>query len=177
MVILLVVIDRPRKAPVGIFILVLSLLSSQLVSLVYGTQLPFLTQLFGGLELVSALIFAVVILCMSLRDPDLPSADISPAFEKPHRRMRSPEDNLTLWQWMSVSWMSPLIAIGYTRQLHDEDVWSLSYEFQHRILHQRFRELGGSVVRRLLSANGIDLAILSFLGVVEALSSTSYIRS
>ncbi|KAI4250339.1 MAG: hypothetical protein LQ352_005360, partial [Teloschistes flavicans] len=107
---------------------------------------------------------------MSLRDPDLPSADISPAFEKPHRRMRSPEDNLTLWQWMSVSWMSPLIAIGYTRQLHDEDVWSLSYEFQHRILHQRFRELGGSVVRRLLSANGIDLAILSFLGVVEALS-------
>ncbi|KAI4091192.1 MAG: hypothetical protein L6R37_007773 [Teloschistes peruensis] len=107
---------------------------------------------------------------MSLRDPNLPSDDISPAFEKPHHRLRSPEDNLTLWQWMSVSWMSPLIAIGYTRQLHDEDVWSLSYEFQHRILHQRFRELGGSVVRRLLSANAIDLAILSFLGAVEALS-------
>ncbi|KAL8690584.1 MAG: hypothetical protein Q9218_004004 [Villophora microphyllina] len=124
----------------------------------------------GGFEVVLAAVLALLVLCMPLRDPTLPSDEISPAFEKPQHLLRSPEDNLTLWQWMSVSWMSPLIAIGYTRQLHDEDVWSLSYEFQHRILHHNFRELRGSVVKRLLAANGLDLAILSFLGIVEAFS-------
>ncbi|KAL8737968.1 MAG: hypothetical protein Q9181_001190 [Wetmoreana brouardii] len=107
---------------------------------------------------------------MPLRDPDLPDDDISRAFEKPNHLLRSPEDKLTLWQYMSVSWMSPLISVGYTRQLNDDDVWNLSLEFQHRILHQKFRELAGSVVRRLLSANGLDLVILSCLGIVEALS-------
>lgn len=108
---------------------------------------------------------------MPLRDPIWESDDISPAYEKPDHQRRSPEDNLTLWQFMSVSWMSSLIAIGSSRQLNDEDVWQLSLEFQHRILHDKFRELGGSVVRRLLVANGLDLVILLCLGVLEAFSS------
>ncbi|KAI4254106.1 MAG: hypothetical protein L6R42_007327, partial [Xanthoria sp. 1 TBL-2021] len=60
--------------------------------------------------------------------------------------------------------------IGSSRQLNDEDVWQLSLEFQHRILHDQFRELGGSVVGRLLVANGLDLVILLCLGVLEAFS-------
>ncbi|KAL8863326.1 MAG: hypothetical protein Q9178_000006 [Gyalolechia marmorata] len=107
---------------------------------------------------------------MPLRDPRIASDDISPANEKPDHRRRSPEDNLTLWQFMSVSWMSSLISIGSTRQLDDEDVWQLGYEFQHQILHAKFRELGGSVVRRLLAANGLDLVILLCLGVLEVLA-------
>ncbi|KAL8918729.1 MAG: hypothetical protein Q9172_005299 [Xanthocarpia lactea] len=107
---------------------------------------------------------------MPLRDPSIASDDISPANEKPDHRRRSPEDNLTLWQFMSVSWMASLISIGSTRQLDDEDVWQLGYEFQHQILHAKFRELGGSVVRRLLAANGLDLVILLCLGVLEALA-------
>lgn len=114
---------------------------------------------------------------MPLRDPNLSAAEISPAFEKPDHLLRSPEDNLTLWQFMSVSWMSPLISIGTKRQLHNEDVWKLSFEFQHRLLHEKFRALGGSVVRRLLSANGLDLLILSNLGIVEALSSMCIARA
>ena len=66
--------------------------------------------------------------------------------------------------------MSSLISIGSTRQLDDEDVWQLGFEFQHQILHAKFRELGGSVVRRLLAANGLDLVILLCLGVLEALA-------
>ncbi|KAL8818729.1 MAG: hypothetical protein Q9223_002701 [Gallowayella weberi] len=107
---------------------------------------------------------------MPLRDPRLPNDNISPVFEKPNHLLRSPEDSLTLWQFMSVSWMSPLISVGYTRQLNDADVWQLSFEFQHRTLHEKFRELGGTVVRRLLLANGLDLVILLSLGVLEALS-------
>ncbi|KAI4171387.1 MAG: hypothetical protein LQ343_004343 [Gyalolechia ehrenbergii] len=54
--------------------------------------------------------------------------------------------------------------------LNDEDVWQLSFEFQHQLLHQKFRELKGTVVRRLLQANGLDLIILLGLGTIEALS-------
>ncbi|KAL8682945.1 MAG: hypothetical protein Q9186_001024 [Xanthomendoza sp. 1 TL-2023] len=107
---------------------------------------------------------------MPLRDPRLPNDNISPAYEKPNHLLRSPEDNLTLWQFMSVSWISPLICVGATRQLHEADVWQLSFEFQHRILHEKFRELGGTVVRRLLLANGLDLVILLSLGALEVLS-------
>ena len=85
--------------------------------------------------------------------------------------MRSPEDNLTLWQFMSVSWMAPLIKMGNERQLNDEDVWSLGYEFKHRGLHDEFRELKGSVLRRLLEANGLDLFIISALSIIELVAS------
>lgn len=80
-----------------------------------------------------------------------------------------------LWQFMTVSWMSPLITLGSSRQLNDEDVWSLSFEFQHKTLHEKFRELKGSVVRRLLTANGIDLIIISSLAVVSSLASMEYL--
>lgn len=119
-----------------------------------------------------AALFAIAtILNMPIRDPDLPNDQISPAFKAPDPRLRSPEDNLTLWQFMSVSWMGPLISLGTTRQLNDQDVWQLSYEFQHRRLHDTFRELPGSVLRRVLVANRIDLVIVSFLGLVELLAS------
>ncbi|KAL8971225.1 MAG: hypothetical protein Q9183_001149 [Haloplaca sp. 2 TL-2023] len=138
--------------------------------MVYDTHTLSLVFVLQAVETLAALLHLIVILCMPLRDPELPASDISPAFGTPNHLFRSPEDNLTLWQFMSVTWMAPLISIGYKRQLNDEDVWSLSYEFQHQILHENFRELSGSVVRRLLSANGLDLAILSCLGILESLS-------
>jgi len=73
---------------------------------------------------------------------------------------------------MTVSWMAPLISLGNSRQLNDNDVWFLGYEFQHRKLHDRFRELQGSVLRRLLEANGLDLLIISTLAVIEQVAST-----
>jgi len=72
---------------------------------------------------------------------------------------------------MTISWMKPLISLGNARQLNDEDVWLLSYEFQHRILHDRFRELKGSVLRRLVEANGLDLIIISVLSIIELFAS------
>ena len=48
-----------------------------------------------------------------------------------------------------------------------EDVWFLPYEFQHRHLHDAFRELRGSVVTRLIRANWIDLALITFLSFLE----------
>ncbi|EKG12941.1 Putative ABC transporter protein [Macrophomina phaseolina MS6] len=98
----------------------------------------------------------------------MPTTDISSPFTSPTSDLRSPEDNLSLWQFLSVSWMSPLIARGYRRQLNDDDVWFLPYDFQHARLHVLFRELKGSVVKRLLVANGLDLIITTSLGILES---------
>jgi hypothetical protein len=74
---------------------------------------------------------------------------------------------------MSFSWMTPMISTGYKRQLNETDVWKLAYEFQHRHLHDTFRQLKGSVIRRLLRANGIDLCIQFLLCMVELASTYS----
>jgi hypothetical protein len=63
-----------------------------------------------------------------------------------------------------------MISVGSERQLHDADVWKLPYQFQHRRLHDEFRSLQGSVIRRLLVANGLDLVITSGLGILEMIA-------
>ena len=135
--------------------------------------MPLVEVLPIGFEITTAMSAIALILCMPLRNSGLPTDQICPVFEAPTRRLRSPEDNLKVWQFMTVSWMNPLISLGRKRQLNDPDVWSLGLEFQHRRLHDAFRELQGTVVRRLLRANGVDLAITGILGVLEMAASTT----
>ena len=149
----------------------LSLLATQLTLLITTRSALHTRDILTSLELLTGLSAVVVILCMPLRDPEFSRDQISLPFGHPTSQLRSPEDNLTLWQFMSVSWMTPLIALGSTKQLNDEDVWSLAFEFQHGILHDSFRQLKGSVVRRLITANGFDLVIISSLAVLELLAS------
>ena len=151
--------------------IVLSHLATQLTLLVDACPIQGDWNVFGILGLFVGLSAVVVILTMPLQDPDLSKDELSLSFEHPSSQFRSPEDNLTLWHFMTVSWMTPLVSLGSARQLNDEDVWSLGFEFRHRILHDNFSELKGSVVRRLLAANGIDLVIISFLAALESLAS------
>ena len=149
----------------------ISLTVTQL-TLVFGIRSALRAQAaFAILELLAGISAVVTIVCMPLRDPDLCNDQISPPYAHPTSQLRSPEDNLTLWQFMTVSWMTPLISLGSVRQLNDRDVWALAFEFQHNILHERFRELKGSVVRRLVTANGLDLVIIACLAVLESLAS------
>lgn len=168
---ILIVLFNPQTTPKALLALYISIFVSQSFVLTdTATKLrpddvPIL------LGVILALAALGIILNMPLRDPRLPSDEVSPVFKPPGSGFRSPEDNLTLWQFMTVSWMSPLIALGKSRQLNDEDVWSLGYEFQHRLLLDRFRELPGSVLRRLLEANGLDLMLVSIFSVIEVCSS------
>jgi hypothetical protein len=112
-----------------------------------------------------------VFLNMPLRDPGLGRAkEISQPFTTPTSSLRSPEDAVTLWQWMTISWMGSLIKVGNQRQIQDEDVWFLPFEFQHSRLHQLFRDVKGSVWVRLLKANGPDLILTTLLGVLESVT-------
>lgn len=163
----LLVIRKPRTTPVSVLLILASHIVCQSVVMANHDHWP-KTEM--GLDITSltlSILGVLVILMMPLRDPSLPASSISKPHTEATASLRSPEDNLTLWQFMTVSWMTPLIRTGYQRQLQDDDVWQLGFEFQHRGLHNNFRRLKGTVMQRLLTANGIDLVIVTALGILE----------
>ncbi|KAH8676059.1 ABC transporter [Xylariales sp. PMI_506] len=164
---LIIAADRPRKTPkilLGLFII--AALGAAFTSYVTSAAPRNLSILHIG-QFFTSCGAVVVILFMPMRDPDLGVTGIAGSRDKPTNRLRSPEDRLTLWQFMTVSWMAPLISAGSKRQLNDEDVWLLPFEFQHSRLHMLFGDLQGSIIKRLLLANGLDLIITTCLGILE----------
>jgi hypothetical protein len=162
------VLQRPRQASLSLLFLFASILLAELAIM--------LSQ-FRGLQFALGPIFAfagiVVILDMPLRDPSLPKEDISPVYGPPTVKLRTPEDNLTPLQYMTVSWMGPLIQKGITRKMDDEDVWDLGWEFKHARLHEAFRKLEGSVTRRIFIANGMDALRTTSLNLLRLCASKS----
>ncbi|KAJ1331455.1 ATP-binding cassette subfamily C (CFTR/MRP) member 1 [Microdochium nivale] len=124
-------------------------------------------------QLITALVAVLVILHMPMRHPNISNDGIAKPFEVSNSGLRSPEDDLTLWQFMTVTWMSPLLMHSYRKTLDEQDVWLLPYEFQHERLHLLFRELRGSILKRLLVANTLDLITTVCLGVLEAIANLS----
>jgi hypothetical protein len=168
---LIIAICRPVTAPKSLLTLYISIFATQAIAFVDGPSGLHPEDVPRILAIISALGAIGVILIMPIRDPHLPKHQISPAFGPATSDLRSPEDDLTLWQFMTVSWMAPLMSVGNARQLNDEDVWKLSFEFQHRMLHDTFRELKGSILGRLFKANGLDLIIISALSLFELVAS------
>ncbi|KAJ5917997.1 hypothetical protein N7454_010372 [Penicillium verhagenii] len=107
------------------------------------------------------------ILLMPFREEPPLSLGISSMGQAPSSKHRSPEDDLRLWQFLTVSWMAPLISLGRKRQLNEPDVWFLGFEFQHQRLHKKFRRMKGSVLARALKANGLDVLIISAISIVQ----------
>ncbi|KAF9734776.1 hypothetical protein PMIN03_003396 [Paraphaeosphaeria minitans] len=162
----IIVIERPRAASLSLITLYTGLLLERLVVLSHGSQLVPLFAL-DFLAALAALLGMLVVLNMPLRDPVLSREGISPVGTAPTVDLRTPEDNLTPFQYMTVSWMRPLINKGKTREMSDADVWDLGYEYKHERLHNTFRVLKGSVTKRVFFANGIDLLITTLLGLLQ----------
>ncbi|KAK0726683.1 hypothetical protein B0T21DRAFT_38789 [Apiosordaria backusii] len=167
---IILTLERPRTLPGAVLIIQTALL---LVELAISIAMPNAagnawpsTAVWAG-EILLIFASLVVMLNMPMRDPYMDSVGISKPFAAPNSHVRSPEDLITAWQWMTVSWLSPLMKLGYNRQLNEDDVWVLALEFQHGRLHTLFRELTGTVLVRLLKANGLDLVITTCLGILE----------
>ena len=158
---------RPRTIPFAVLSVAVCDVIAIAAVLSGGTWQTDTTRALSIGTIVVGILVVSTILLMPFRDAYLPSKDISKPFTTPTSTLRSPEDNMKLWQFMTVSWLEPLLSIGYKRQVEDEDVWLLAYEFHHRRLHDNFRALKGSVIRRLLTANAIDLFIVVILGLIE----------
>ncbi|KAK5122993.1 hypothetical protein LTR85_003559 [Meristemomyces frigidus] len=163
-----VTVHRSRTVPYSVLVIFVAQAAAYVIVLANGiSKLQSVERAVDIAALVLTVLYIGVALGMPLRDPNWPTKEISKPFSEPTSSLRSPEDNLTLWQFMTVSWMTPLIRTGIKRQLHDEDVWQLAHEFQHQRLHKNFRQLKGTVIRRLIKANAIDLVILTVLGLLE----------
>lgn len=167
---LLVAVKRPRSSPTSMLAFFFVLAIVELSSVMDLGPAPTVRIAARYVAIGAASIASVTILFMPLRSPSLPSFGIGTVGQEPSKNLRSPEDNLRLWQFLSVSWMAPLISKGKNRQLNENDIWSLGFEFKHRGLHERFRLIRGSVIRRLLKANGIDILVVATIATVQMLS-------
>ncbi|KAJ2981632.1 hypothetical protein NUW58_g6640 [Xylaria curta] len=165
--------DPPQKTPKTLLCLFITSLICGAVTLATKVGETHQARIPHVVTLSLAFVALLVVLLMPMRSPALKNTGIAGNGDRPTSDLRSPEDNLSLWQFMTVSWLSPLISRGYKKQLNDEDVWLLPYEFQHRQLHMLFRELKGPVWVRLVLANGLDLFIISALGIIEAAANLS----
>ncbi|KAL4894390.1 ABC transporter [Aspergillus ambiguus] len=164
-----IAVRRPRSCPVSLLAFFLIAFSVEAIFIIDCDKCA-VSKLFSYyIAAGAALAACATILVMPLRKPSLPCMDIGVVGHPPSSDYRSPEDNLRLWQFLSVSWMAPLMSMGKRRQLNEEDVWSLGFEFQHRRLHEKFRQLRGSVLGRLLQANGIDVVIITSISIVQML--------
>ncbi|KAI2629634.1 canalicular multispecific organic anion transporter 1 [Hypoxylon sp. NC1633] len=172
-VLFVTVLNRPRKTPRGPLIIFTAIVACGLVSLVAWYSETGRVNIVHVAAVGVALAAILLILSMPIRDPELDPTGIADSQLPPTSQLRSPEDNLSLWQFMTVSWMTPLISRGYKNKLNNEDVWLLPYDFQHERLHLLFRDLKGSIVKRLILANGLDLAIITFLGLIETAANLS----
>lgn len=165
---IIISILRPAKTPKSLLMLYISIFISQYFVLLDRFSTLHMKDIPLILAWVASIAAIVIIFQMPMRDPSLSNNHISSIFSSPSDSLRSPEDNLNLWQFMTVSWMSPLISLGKARQLNEDNVWSLGYQFQHRVLHEKFRDTNGSVLKRLIDVTGIDLLILGCLGVYQS---------
>ncbi|KAI1127936.1 ABC transporter [Nemania abortiva] len=167
------IVDLPKRTPKTLLVIYVSSLVCGLITLTANFDEIHEVHILSVATLGVVLAALFIILAMPMRDPALENTGIADDKHRPTFGLRSPEDNLSLWQFMTVSWLRPLISRGYKNQLNDEDVWLLPYEFQHKQLHMLFQELQGPVWLRLVLANGLDLFIISTLGVIEAAANLS----
>ncbi|CAG8197715.1 unnamed protein product [Penicillium olsonii] len=164
---ILIAIKRPRACSVSMLVYYVSLLAVEL-SLATRPDVSLKFKVVARhIAAAASAAASATILLMPFRETSLPSFDISAVGQQPSSDFRTPEDNLRLWQFLTVSWMAPLISTGRKRQLNEDDVWLLGFDFQHSRLHEKFRRLRGSVLGRLLRANGIDVFIISTISITQ----------
>jgi hypothetical protein len=165
---LIIALNRPRYCPSSLLAFYFPALVAELsASKSWNTQ-PSRESITNHIPTALCAFSIAVILYMPLRPISPSSGPISGVRTTPKNTERSPEDSLRLWQFLTVSWIWPLLVIGKERQMQNEDIWLLGYDFQTRRLANAFREIRGStVLKRLLKANGIDCCVLILIAFIQ----------
>jgi lysylphosphatidylglycerol synthetase-like protein (DUF2156 family) len=118
--------------------------------------------------MLSAMISILVVLCMQLYPAQYPTRLIRTYGIGPSSKERSPEDSLRLWQYLTFSWVWPLLAVGKERQIDPQDVWARAYELRNEHVAKIRSKLGDlPLLRRLLKENAVDSVILVVLSLVS----------
>lgn len=133
------------------------------ISQAHNTLLAFL----AGLSLTLSLAILVLTLTYPMQDV-LPSPTVAPLWSPPTRSHSSPEDSVTLWNWLTFDYITPLLDRAGTGTLNEEDVWDLPPGFKHANLFGKYlrvtedekkRGKKTSLVWFLVASNSQDLII------------------
>ncbi|TFA98005.1 ATP-dependent bile acid permease [Trichoderma ghanense] len=172
------ILDRPAKTPKLLLVQFTGILGAS--TAMYAVR--FLDRSLYGIDrfrlarMALSGLAMVLIGMMPLREPSWGNRDIGQSRGKPSRTLRSPEDDLSLFRFWSMSWVNPLAMLCRKREIAEDDVWQLPFEFQHLRLFMAFRELQGKLLPCLIRANGLDLTIATLLAVSERVAEVSNIR-
>ncbi|KAG6003802.1 hypothetical protein E4U43_000858 [Claviceps pusilla] len=176
--VLISALDRPTSTPRILLLQYLLMFSAGVGT--YSAQ--FLNHHFHTLDpfqisrIALALAGILVIGNMPLRNPAWGLDDIGNSKLPPSHHVRSPEDNLSLFRFWTVTWMHPLARLCRQREITVEDVWQLPFEFQHTRLYLAFRDLRGKLLPCLIEANGLDLFVATVFAVADTVAEVSNIR-
>ncbi|OJA13396.1 hypothetical protein AZE42_08993 [Rhizopogon vesiculosus] len=142
---------------------------------ILGVPLPPRLSLLG---LISNLVAVFVVLAVVGNMPfELPSNHVK---KEDIYVKYSPEDYVTMWEWITFSWVYPLIKRGSVMTMNEDDVWDLSLNQQSRPVFTRFSDIiRSSLLRRLWAANSMDLILdfcLTFVSVIFNYASPFFLK-
>lgn len=90
------------------------------------------------------------------------------------------DDEVTLGEWMTFSWVWPLVKLGYSKDLEDSEVPPLSRTMRTAETLETLKSTSGrSLLFKLLNANSYDIfldVILTFLSVICNYASPYFIK-
>ncbi|KAJ4485740.1 P-loop containing nucleoside triphosphate hydrolase protein [Lentinula aciculospora] len=120
-------------------------------------------RLWGVFNVVIPLLFSWIAGTFPLQD--IPSGErIASKKDAPSVALTCPEDDVTLWSWLTFTFVEPIFAVANKGTLGDTDVWSLSPYFKHKnlftkCLEYRVKHPKHSLLRFLLVSNSLDLIL------------------
>ncbi|KAK8850432.1 hypothetical protein IAR55_004350 [Kwoniella newhampshirensis] len=80
------------------------------------------------------------------------------------------DDEVSIWSWLTFTWINDFIRLGNAKELQAEDIPKLSLTMQTAVIFSRFKDMKSSTfLRRIFLANTLDVALdiaLTILGVV-----------
>jgi hypothetical protein len=167
MLVFLTMVSNPKSCPTTWLIFYVLEMVVKITFMTSGVIKDKFSFFIHGVIAIASFASIIALVTMPFKPTILSSDAISAVGSTPSHQHRSPEDNLTLLQFLTISWLGPLLDIGPKRVLKDEDVWKLPYQFQHTRLHEQFQRLTGSVLSRIVEANIIDLFMTSLMGVLR----------
>lgn len=82
----------------------------------------------------------------------------------------APDDNVTLFSWVTFSWVDSFIRYGNSQELEPEDLPPLSMTQQTAIVFEKFRQVTTSkLVNKLFVVNKLDMALDASLTLVSVI--------
>ncbi|KAM0786024.1 hypothetical protein ACM66B_006839 [Microbotryomycetes sp. NB124-2] len=176
----------PRSAPITLFVfyvvhavvIVLQLVTLGLHGPHWSTRKLATDATFTSLHGV-ILVSALSIILSYRISPHEPVADVlDPVAESKDEKdaitMRSPEEDVTLGEWIVFSWVAPIIKRGQEHKLGYADVWQLPSTMSASDVREDVRSLKSKrLIPRILYNNSLDLMLSLSLGLLS--SALSYV--